>query len=233
MRGDGMSLSGEEFLRFLILVIPGFWGLWVYKPFVYRGDDGSALEHDFILAAMFALPGYLIVTAFFEQCHLFIQILCSTLIVFAVSVATGMFIRKFPHPLYWFAKKYSEEKGAAIDTPYGRALTYVRDGLVNKQNLRDGNSMIAVVYPVGDREKAETGTLLYHTARFNEVELDTRPPIPLKFFLENDSDISPWCKTVNLDSGIVVEIANIKTEILDRLYDEHYGITVSSPAAAE
>jgi hypothetical protein len=223
-----MSLSGDEFIRFLILIIPGFWGLWIYKPFVYKGDEDFIWEKDFILAAMFALPGYLLATTFFSERHLIVQIFFSTITAVLFSACAGIFIRLNPHPLYWFASKFSAEKNAEEDTPYGRALAYVREKLINKLNNRDGNTPVAIIYHLGDRENAEIGVLVYHTARFNEVVLDTRPPISLQSILENDCDITPWCKTVNLDSSVVVEIANIKTEIIDRIYADYCDAISSS-----
>ena len=227
-----MSLSGDEFIRLIILLLPGFWGLWIYKPFVYRGDEEFMWERDFILAVMFALPGYLIITSIpgLSQSPIIFQVAFSVLMVIIVSVTTGLFLRKYPHPLYWFAAKDSTDGDKEIDTPYGQAVSYIRERLINKEELREGYTPLAIIYHIGNRENAEIGSLVYHSTRFNEVVLDTRPPITLDQIKKNDGDIGPWVKSVNLDTGIVVEVANIKTEIIDRIYDQYYDASTSSPA---
>ena len=228
-----MSLSGEEFIRLIILLIPGFWGLWIYKPFVYRGGEEFLWERDFILAIMFALPGYLLIASIYglSQSPIIFQVAFSTLMVIVVSVTTGLFLRKYPHPLYWFATKDSAEGNKEIDTPHGQAVSYIRERLINNKELRADHTPLAIVYHIGSRENAEIGTLVYHSPRYNEIVLDTRPPIALSQVINNDCDISPWVKSINLDTGIVVEVANIKTEIIDRIYDQYCNVPTSPQAA--
>jgi hypothetical protein len=226
-----MSLQGEEFIRFLVLIIPGFLGMWIYKPFVYRGDEDSVWEKDFIQAAMFALPGYLLIVSLpgLSRMPIALQVVFSLFAVAAVSTAAGILRRRFPNPFYWFAAKDSAGRGLLADTPYGRSVSYICQKLIDQGGLREGYTPVAIVYPIGERERAEVGALAYHTARYNEVVLDTRPPLTLAQIGENDPDINPWCKSVSLDNGLVVEIANIKTEVIDRVYDDCYGTVTASP----
>ena len=54
-----MPFIETDLVKFIVLVIPGILGMWVYKPFVYRGDDREHGHHDTAIALILGLCGYL------------------------------------------------------------------------------------------------------------------------------------------------------------------------------
>ena len=54
-----MPVVDFSFMQFVILVLPGFWALWIYKPFILKGNVTEHWENDLTLALMFGFVGYI------------------------------------------------------------------------------------------------------------------------------------------------------------------------------
>jgi hypothetical protein len=211
-------LTEESFIRFIVLILPGLWALWVYKPFVLSSSEETAWGKELALAMSFGLPGYLIILAFpnIAKWPIAAQVILSSVIAILAAIIMGKLHRKGMHPAQKFAKWDSKKSGYPEDVPYNRGVPFIFGNLILEEELKKGRTAVALVYRLGDREHAMIGNVLFiGDCRHNEVVLDMRPEIELQQIDKNHWDIYPWVRSINLDSGIVVEIANIEDSVID------------------
>jgi len=221
-----MSLSfGEDIIRFIVLVIPGLWGLWVYKPFLMRSTEEVVWDKDLAIALSFGLPGYLFInsSSFLAAWPIAAQVLLSSFIAICIAVIAGKLHRAGKHPTHYLAKRDSEKRGLSVDVPYDKGIPFIFGNLIEEEGLREGRTAVALIYSLGKKQDALIGEVIFRGERSNEIVIGCRPEITLEQVEKNHWNIHPWVRNINLDSGIVVEIANIENEILtefQRDYDE-------------
>jgi hypothetical protein len=218
-----LSSFGDDLIRFVVLIVPGLWALWIYKSFLLQSTDEIIWEKDIVIAVSFALPGYLFVETFKNASDLPIAAQFGVSLFFAifVSVVAGKLHRSGIHPFHLFAKWDSKKRPYSIDVPFGRGLTFIMNDLINEAKLRDGYTQVVLVYNLGNRENALIGELLYRDERFNEIVVDARPDINLEQIEKNHWDINPWVRSINLDSGLVVEVANVKNDVIRVIHNDY------------
>lgn len=218
-----LSAIGEDLIRFVVLIIPGLWALWVYKPFLLKSTEAIKWEKDIAVALSFSLPGYLLITSIgcIARAPIPAQFTISLALSLVLAVIAGKMFRRGIHPFHIFAKRDSQKSNFPEDVPYCRGLAFILDNLIQGANLRKGYTAVALVYNLGNREKALIGEVLFEDGRFNEVVIDARPEITLEQIEKNHWDINPWTRSINLDSGLVVEVANVKNEIIAKIHEEY------------
>lgn len=216
-----MSLQDFDLVRFMLLVLPGLWGLWTYKTFIKKSTEDVQWDKDLVMALSFGLPGYLL--AEFITCIPFLQFLLVTIASLGLgALMGGLALIKGVRPTYWIANFLCRRTGRSVETPHGRGLAYTLHSLIEPhKNKKNPVSQIATVYNVSAPEKKEIGVLLYYDERSNEIVTDTRPPFTQKDIQDNHWENDPWVKSMNLDSGLVVEIANVRKKFVDEAYAKY------------
>jgi hypothetical protein len=218
-----LSPFGDDLIRFVVLIVPGLWALWVYKSFLLQSTGEIVWEKDMAIAVSFALPGYLL-SATFNGIYappVAVQFAASLSVSVIAAVAAGKLHRKGIHLFHLFAKWDSGKRRYAEDVPFGRGLTFVMNDLIQEAGLREGHTAVVLAYRLGDRENALIGELIFRDERFNEIVVDARPEISAVQIDKNHWDIDPWVRSVNLDSGLVVEVANVKDDVIRGIHADY------------
>ena len=214
-----MSIEEPDLIHFIVLIMPGLWGLWIYKTFIRTSREPVHWDKDLVLALCFALPGYLLSphlimeTRFSE--NLFVRLLITAILsIFLGSMMGGLALIKGIRPTYWFANFLCKRTGRSIETPHGRGIQFVINEMIDPQRPLTNTSQIVTVYNLSNPENKEIGTLVYADEQSNEIVVDMRPKFTHDDIEGNHWETDPWVKSINLDSGMVVEIANVKREFI-------------------
>ena len=171
-------LAGLDFTQLILLLLPGFWSLWIFKPFL--GYDLESREWQ--IKAMMAL-GFgifnLVLLSFIDLWIYNITSIEGWLIgAGIISILTGFIggclskeesIQSWLYKCYKFCFRKEEE---AVTTPYEKALNYLD---AHRGEHCDGRYALMRVYPVGEPEKAIIGEYIWGYAETGEVILARTP----------------------------------------------------------
>ena len=167
-----MPFIESDFMMFTILLLPGMWAMWIYKPFVYRGHIIEHWENDLTIAIMFGFTGY--IGAGVALYYGFISAGWESLAVsFFVSVVIacimGLLARHNKFVTYFPSWLDSKIEGLPNDRPHGRAIEHFYQEFVLKQKDWKDRIQVAKTYAIGFPEKAETGVICIKSDRYNEI----------------------------------------------------------------
>ena len=219
-----------DLVKFIVLVIPGILGMWVYKPFVYRGDDREHGHHDTAIALILELCGYLAALTAPELpglgSGLIASVCVSCLTSVAVATVAGFIARHFFVAAYLPAKGDSALTGVLEDTAQGRVLELIYSRELNAEADHKDRVHIAKVYKLEAPEKAQIGQICQLSFKHNELGLSCYPHLPLDWLEKNKERVSIWAKVISLDGGTVTEIATVEREFFDselqKEFDSYY-----------
>ena len=219
-----MSLSDAEFLRFIILVIPGFWGLRVYKAFTGKANEKGDSQNDFWFSVSFGFLGYLLITSLpcLSVLPLFPQVALSSVVSITLASTLGIANRRGIYPSFYPAVWHSKCNSLPIPTPNLSGLDYIWNTWINDIPDKDERTCVAMVYSPGERSKAEIGEVVSFSGINNELTLDTRPPLTVADIDANDWAIDPRLRYVSTENNVIVEFANIKTSIIDDIEKRYH-----------
>ena len=224
-----MPLSDTEFLRFIILVIPGFWGLRVYKAFIGKSNEKGAGDNDLWFSVGFGFLGYVLISSFpmLSALPLILQVAISSIVSIALASALGIANRRGIYPSFYPAVWHSKRNSLPIPTPNFSGLDYIWNTWINDVPDKDERTCVAMVYSPGERSKAEIGEVVSFSGVNNELTLDTRPPLTVADIDSNDWAISPRLRYVSTENNMIVEIANIKTSVIDEIQRAYHAAILS------
>lgn len=215
-----MPFIETDFVKFIVLVIPGILGMWVYKPFVYRGSDMEHGQSDMAIALMLGLCGYLAAgkaAAVFgwEDGSVTLSVLVSALTSVAIAIVAGVVARHLYVAAYLPAKADSALTGALEDTSQGRVLELIYSRELDAEKDSKDRVHIAKVYKLDAPEKAQIGQVCQLSFKHNELGLSCYPHLPLDWLEKNKERVSVWAKVISLDGGTVTEIAAVERGFFD------------------
>ena len=222
-----MPVVDFSFMQFVILVLPGFWALWIYKPFILKGNVTEHWENDLTLALMFGFVGYLaagiaagISSKYFGWTSGVMMLFVSVISSLFIAVIMGLLARKNKYPSYWPAHWAYKSDEKEEDRPHCRCLEHLLQEFIYTQKDRKDRFRLLRVYKLGYIQDAEIGILKFKSIQHNEVGIDHYPRITSKDIQDNQDRISIWTKIINLDSGIVVDVADVEKEWILYLISE-------------
>ena len=203
-----------DFVQFIILILPGFLALFFYKPFVYDGGNEEKESSEIIKAALFGIPGYAVAIAC--SSNLFLQIAISSVIAILMGCTFGYIRRKFGDIEYMPAAWHSKSKGLPKDTPNSRMIKYLYSRYFNKLAGKGDKERVqlAIVYRIETPDIYHIGILMSHNERYNEILLDQYPRLRRENIENMWKVMSSWTKIINLDSGLVMEVADVEKKAL-------------------
>ena len=203
-----------DFVQFIILILPGFLALFFYKPFVYDGGNEEKESSEIIKAAIFGIPGYAFAITF--SSNLFLQIAISAVIAILMGCTFGYIRRKFGNIEYMPAAWHSKSKGLPKDTPNSRMIKYLYSMYFNKLAGKGDNERVqlAIVYRIETPDIYHIGILMSYNERYNEILLDQYPRLTRENIENMWNVMSSWTKIINLDSGLVMEVADVEKKAL-------------------
>ena len=203
-----------DFVQFIILILPGFLALFFYKPFVYDGGNEEKESSEIIKAAIFGIPGYAFAITF--SSNLFLQIAISAVIAILMGCTFGYIRRKFGDIEYMPATWHSKSKGLPKDTPNSRMIKYLYSMYFNKLAGKGDNERVqlAIVYRIETPDIYHIGILMSYNERYNEILLDQYPRLTRENIENMWNVMSSWTKIINLDSGLVMEVADVEKKAL-------------------
>jgi len=215
----------SDFVRFTVLLLPGFWAMWIYKPFVYRGHIIEHWENDLTLAIMFGFTGYIAAGIALHYGLVSTglgSLVVSSLVSIIIAIIMGFLARHNIFVTYlpsWLDSKIEELPN---DRPHGRSIEHFYQEFILKQDNWKDRVQVAKTYAIGFPEKAEIGVIRIKSDRYNEIGLDCYPHLEHDFFDKNKEKITLWTKIVNLDTGFVIEIANVEKELIKSLIKKEF-----------
>jgi len=234
-------------VQFIILVVPGFWAIWIYSAFLDHGTEDKS-DSTAVKAIAFAVPGYLLATTLVTKdlliwwlkielwrAELFLypaQFICSATVTILLGLLFGVASRYVGSPAYWLAKLHSKITGYPITDGYENGFEYAYNKCFN-QNSKTHNQ-IAFVYKLGDEGKAVSGEVVFcSTGKTHELVVNEFPKITCKDILSHaDKSDGNWVKVVNADSGVVTEIVAVKKTFLDGMYADQMNAIFSQEQKA-
>ena len=131
-----------------------------------------------------------------------------------MGIFTTCKIRLCSIPAYCLNKKLKR----AVDSCFTDAVSFTLND--NFHHEKGDTTKIALIYKMGERDNAEIGNVLYHHDS-KELAIDTRPIYTLSDIDDNHYDIFPWVKCINLTTGMIVELVNMKQDIADEIYQRY------------
>jgi hypothetical protein len=218
-----MPVVDFSFMQFVILVLPGFWALWIYKPFILKGNVTEHWENDLTLALMFGFVGYIaagISSKYFGWTSGIIMLFVSVISSLLIAVIMGFLARKNKYPSYWPSYWAYKSDGKEEDRPHERALEHLLQEFVYTQTDMKDRFRLLRIYKLGYIQNAEIRILKFKSIQHNEIGIDYYPRITSKDIEDNQDRFSIWTKIINLDSGIVVEVADVEKEWILYLINE-------------
>lgn len=203
-----------DFVQFIILILPGFLALSFYKPFVYDGGNEEKESSEIIKAALFGVPGYAIAITW--SSNLFFQLVISAVIAVLLGCAAGYIRRKFGNIEYMPATWHSKIKGLPKDTPSSRMIEYLYSRYFNKLAGKGDKErvQVAIVYRIETPDIYHIGILMSYNEKYNEILLDQYPRLTRENIENMWKVMSSWTKIINLDSGLVMEVADVEKKAL-------------------
>lgn len=221
-----MPFIETDLVKFIVLVIPGILGMWVYKPFVYRSDDLEHEKHDITIALIFGLCGYAAAWAtsyVWQPAHqTWVSLIISAVTSVVIATVVGIFSRELGRLANKPAALHSKLRNLPVDHPGGRAVNAFFTDFFDKMPDRSEYRVIAKVYRVGEPDKAVIGPLLVKSDKYDEILIDSYPPLESDFLEKNRAQISIWARAVNTDSGTVTELAAFYEKKLNELFEGKY-----------
>jgi hypothetical protein len=214
-------MDNLDFTQLILLLLPGFWSLWIYTPFT--GYDLEAREWQ--VKAMMALGFGVFNLMLLSLINLYVIEIDTAgvqlLSVAVLSVLTGL-------AAGWLAQKewlptiiWQKLKGNS-PLPYEKALDYLS---AHRRDLyaHGGPYALMKVYPVGEEDKALIGEYAWDYAKTGEVIL-LRTPLYKGLTLEQYDNV-----VINDPaSNRVFEIYPMTGEEMNRLQDERIVALTSS-----
>ena len=217
-----MPLSDAEFLRFIILVIPGLWALRIYKGFCGKTNEQTSWDTEFAFSISFGLLGYLATTSFeaISQRPILLQFLFSTACAVGIAILFGIFNRSSFCLSLLPSVLHSKLRDIPVPTSHTSGLDYIWREHINP--TKDKRRVaVAVIYTPGDRDNAEVGVVTSYSGINNELTLSKRPPLSVEQIDNLDWAIKPWMQYVSTENGMVVEVAYLDDTEYNKIYDAY------------
>lgn len=220
-----MPFIESDLLKFIILVIPGIMGVWIYKPFLCRDHVPELWEHELMQALIFGVIGY-IIAGYCYQNNWVSSIYGCIGVSFIVSVSTACILGELGRhniflsyiPAGWDSKWTQ----TPIVRPHGRAIEHFYQEFVSKAEDKERRVQVARLFPLGRENEAEIGVVSYKADKYNEIGLDCYPHLEYDFLEKNRESITLWTKIINLDTGNVIEIANVEKGLIEELRQNEF-----------
>lgn len=211
-----------DLVKFIVLVIPGILGMWVYKPFVDRGDDKEHYQHDIMIALLIGVVGYIVAAllstvrgGFFST--VWGASLASVLSCVVVGAVSGCWNRHRYPLTYALANLDSRFTGHPRQVVEIAGISnFVRE---TKQKLKAQNEdvdnlvVVVKVYKLGNADECEIGAAVFQSTDDSEIELFPIEGIEANYLRDNvnNGNVLSYTKFVNLNSGIVTEVGFVRT----------------------
>lgn len=211
-----MRTFSSELVQFIVLILPGFLALFVYRPFVYHGGTTDAGEMDITKAMLFGLPGYFVSQVFFSQ--LWSQMLISVVISLIFGCVWGLVRRKWEFWEYLPAKCHSEKNEITKDTHYQSALEFLYRECFEKCGKEC--TQVAFVYNMTNPDIVQSGEIISWGTQTHDINIGRSPFVTKEDLNRHINKVNQWQKIINLDTGIVLEVANVENSVLESLYNK-------------
>lgn len=220
-----MDIGEFDITRLIILILPGLWGLWVYRPLVHTGKDEDR-ELDYGRAASFGIIGYLVTIWFMGETpkesipktlFLLKQFGMSASVSIFLAILLGAASRLWrinlvflPTKLFsWFFKK------TEITANTDRGIDAIWRNYIDHKEI-DGKKYtnVAIIYNLSEPENKLVGEII-NIPCTNELVID-RSDISAEshaaFLKKLNIDCKVWQRNVNLDNGIITEVVTVEEE---------------------
>ena len=219
-----------DLVKFIVLVIPGILGMWVYKPFVDCGDDKEHYNHDILTALLIGAVGYIAASilsavrgGFFST--VWGASLASALSCIVVGAVFGCLNRHCSPLTFALANLDSRftRHPSQVGEPTGisnfvketkRKLKKQQKGKKLNDQYKDMNDLyvVAKVYKLGNANECEIGAVFFQSTNNDEIELYPIEGIDSNYLKDkvNGGNVLSYTKFVNLNSGIVTEVGLVK-----------------------
>jgi len=205
-----------DFVQFIILILPGFLALFFFKPFIFDGGKEEKESMEIVKAALFGIPGYAVAITWGN--NLFSQLAISGVIAILLGCIAGIIRRTLGEIEYMPAGWHSKFKGLPKDTPDSRMIRYLFSLYFNKKAGK-GEAVrvqLAIVYRIENPDICQIGILMSYNEKYNEVLLDQFPHLTRENIGDMWNVMSSWTKIINLDSGLVMEVADVEKKALQK-----------------
>lgn len=233
---DITDIAQIDVVRLLILILPGLWGLWVYRSFFYTGKDEDR-GLDYGRAAGFGIIGYMVAIWYMGETpkegisktvFLLKQFGMSALVSVSLAIFLGGISRYFRMNLVFLPTKlYSKifKKTAITPNSDSGIATIWRNYIDHKEIEGKKYTNVAIIYSLTEPEKKLVGEI-NEIPSTNEIIVD-KTHISAdrfdKFLDEHSTRCRAWQKNINLDNGIVTEIITVEENVVTELQTEFYG----------
>jgi hypothetical protein len=205
-------MENLNFTQLVLLLLPGFWSLWIYTPFAGYDLEAREWQVKAMMGLGFGVFNLMLLGLLDMYVYKVGMAELRLLLVAALSVVTGVVsgvlakIELLP-TLMW------RGKGAAA-SPYEKGLDYV-DAHRNDICECQGPYSLMKVYPVGEEEKAIIGEYISGYGKTGEVILARTP-------LYKNMNLTSYDNIVVNDpvSNRVFEIYPLSEAGIDRLQQE-------------
>lgn len=216
-----MPFIETDLVKFIVLVIPGILGMWVYKPFVDRGDDKEHYQHDILIALLIGVVGYIVAAllsavrgGFFST--VWGASLASALSCVVVGAVSGCWNRHRSPLTYTLANLDSWFTGHPRQVVESAGISnFVKE---TKQKLKaqnedvDNIDVVVKVYKLGNADEYEIGRVFFQSTDDEEIELYPIEGIDNNYLKDNvnGGNVLSYTKFVNLNSSIVTEVGLVR-----------------------
>jgi hypothetical protein len=210
-------MDGIDFTQLVLLLLPGFWSLWIYAPFT--GYGFKALEWQ--EKAMMALGFGVFNMALFAVIDLYLykidgieaQFLTIGILSVISGFISGILAKNELAPNRIYHKMTALAGRGAASTPYEKALDYYD---ARHKDICEGECAIMKVYPIGEKEKAVVGQYTWGYGKTGEVLL-TWTAILKEF------DLTRLCKSAIINDPVnnrIFEIYPLTKIEMQNILDE-------------
>jgi hypothetical protein len=217
-------MDGINFTQLIILLLPGFWSLWIYSPFT--GYDFKALEwqEKIMMALGFGVFNLIALSGFNLVCEIGTiekQFLSVGILSIISGFLGGLLAQKEWLPTLIWHKIVAKHKNGPAATPYEKALDYYD---AHRKDICEGDCAIMKVYPVGEENKALIGEYQWGYGKTGEVLLTWTS-------LLKGIDLTQFCRSIIINdpaSNRVFEIYPLSKEEMQNLLDERMSVFFSA-----
>lgn len=208
-----------ELVRFLILTIPGILGMWVYKPFVNKGDDEEHHERDVFFAIFLGVWGYLLASRLAKdwtgsmEWLLPAQVAISCCSCIILGSVIGL-VQKYWMPLTFipacfFSKIFKGPRPVREETGIEYYLELIRRKCKYDTDARP----VAMIYKLDCPEQSVCGVIGFTSRNCEEIELQPTQivtPELFKYAVVDGKNYAFHTRFVNLKNNSIVEVMVVK-----------------------
>lgn len=217
-----MPFIETDLVKFIVLVIPGILGMWVYKPFVDRGDDREHHQHDVMTALLIGTVGYVAATWLSVKYGTwFSTVWGASLVSLLACIITGGVAGYLNRhggtpPAYTLANLDSKFSGHPTQVVEGSGFSnFIKETKRELKKQGEDTRNLLVVSGVYKLESGcrEIGATFFESTNGNEIELFPLEDIGTNYLSESigKEKLLSYTKFVNLHSGIVTEVGIMRT----------------------